>query len=224
MFYRSKIRQTSLALALVAMLLFGGILLPATAPSALAQSESFSMTANGPTYVTPGSNITYELTLKNPTSQVVTDIMVWNPLPVNTTYVSGGAFNAGPNRVEFTLASLAANTTHTFAWVVKVGPGVAIDTVIENKDIEIASFTIGGNSFSQGPFAVGTTVEAPGTLVAVYKDSNGTPFDVVIDGSNLIITAIMRPAILAMIWGQMTYLPCSARQLANRARPRRLAF
>ncbi len=182
MFYRSKIRRISIALALTTVLIFNGILLPATVSVVFAQDSAIDLTASGPSYGTPGSNITYELTLKNPTSQVVTDIMVWNPLPVNTTYVSGGAFNAGPNRVEFTLASLAANTTHTFAWVVKVGPGVAIDTVIENKDIEIASFTIGGNSFSQGPFAVGTTVEAPGTLVAVYKDSNGTPFDVVIDG------------------------------------------
>ena len=31
MFYQSKIRQTSLALTLVAMLLFGGILLPSAA-------------------------------------------------------------------------------------------------------------------------------------------------------------------------------------------------
>ena len=87
MFYRSKIRRISIALALTTVLIFNGILLPATVSVVFAQDSAIDLTASGPSYGTPGSNITYELTLKNPTSQVVTDIMVWNPLPVNTTTV-----------------------------------------------------------------------------------------------------------------------------------------
>ena len=54
MFYRSKIRQTSLALILVAMLLFGGILLPSAAPAAWAQDVDFSIVMTGAAYVTSG--------------------------------------------------------------------------------------------------------------------------------------------------------------------------
>ncbi len=130
-----------------------------------------------------GGNITYELTLKNFTAQPITAITVWNPLPANTTYVSGGTLFAGDNGVAFNLASLAANATQKLILIVKVNNGVALGTVIENKDIVIENFTTSAGSFSRpAETAVGTTVEAPGTLVAVYKNASGTPFDVAVDG------------------------------------------
>ena len=136
-----------------------------------------------PAYVTPGNDITYQLTLANLSNKVITDIGVWNPLPANTTYVSGGGFVAGPPAgIEFALASLAANTTHTFTWVAHVGNGVAIGTVIENKDLEIYQYTIDGTKTDTWTISAGTTVEAPGTLVAVYKNASGRPFDVMVDG------------------------------------------
>ena len=178
MFYRSKIRQTSLALALVAMLLFGGILLPDAAPAALAQGVDFSLLVSGPTYITPGHTITYEFTVKNLRNLAITNLVLHDPLPANTTYISDGTFNAAANRVEFTIASLPVNATQTLTLVVNVGNGIAIGTVIENKNITAFDWTIAGESFGYYPPAgVGTVVEAPGTLAAVYKDTNGTPFD-----------------------------------------------
>ncbi len=182
MSYRSSVVQYSRVLALVA-LLFSGFLWPTSAPTAFAEGETITLTPSGPSYVLAGGNITYELTLKNFTSQPITAITVWNPLPIHTTYVSGGTLFAGENGVAFNLASLAGNATHKFTLVVKVDSGVAIGTVIESKNIEIENFTIGTESYGRSAeTAVGTTVEAAGTLVAVYKDVNGTPFDVTVDG------------------------------------------
>ena len=75
---------------LAVIVIFGSVLLWGAVPAVFAQDQDISLTLRGPSYVTPGSNITYELTLENLQSQPITDITVWNPLPVDTTYVSGG--------------------------------------------------------------------------------------------------------------------------------------
>lgn len=187
MYPKFRVLHTVSALMLAVMLMFGGALLPTSmagaAPTAFAQDQDISLTLSGPGYVTPGSNITYELTLENLTSDAITDIEVFDPLPADTTHVSGGTFNAGQNQVEFSLASLPANGKHTFSLVVNVNSGVAIDTVIENKDASIDFYTVpSGSYYQEAENAVGTVVEAPGTLVAVYKNSSGRAFDVTVDG------------------------------------------
>ncbi len=183
MFHKSRFVLVNIALSLAALLIFTVISMTAAAPAVSAAGETITLMPTGPSYVRAGGNITYELTLKNFMAQPITSITVWNPVPTNTTYVSGGTLFADENGVAFNLASLAANATHKFTLVVKVNNGVAIGTVIANKDIKIESFTIGADSYSRSAeTAVGTTVEAPGTLVAVYKDVNGTPFDVNVDG------------------------------------------
>ncbi len=180
---KSKILQLNIALVLAIIFTVGGLWLPTSVPLTFAQQgETLILRPSGPSYVKPGGNITYELTLTNYQNQPITDITVWNPLPANTTYVSGGTLFQGDNGVAFYLTSLAANSSHTFNLVVKVGSGVAIGTVIENKNVVIESFTTGGNSFSRpAENAVGTTVEAPGTVVAIYKNASGRAFDVTID-------------------------------------------
>ncbi|MCB0130124.1 MAG: DUF11 domain-containing protein, partial [Caldilineaceae bacterium] len=119
-------------LIVLSMLVSSGFL-PSATPVVLAEaSEVFiTLTPNGPTYARAGVNITYEYVLKNFLNEPVTDIVIWNPLPANTTYVSGGTFLADDNGVLFEISSLAAKATTTFTMVVKVNNGVAVGTVIE---------------------------------------------------------------------------------------------
>lgn len=184
MYHKFNLRYTMSGLMLAMMLAFSGLLLPNVARTVFAQEQELSLLISGPSYVTPGSNITYELTIENFTDGEATDILIYNPLPDNTTYVNGGFFDSAENRVEFTLASLAAHTKHTFTLVVNVGSGVAIDTIIENIDALVNNITFFDGSYTDYPSenSVGTTVEAPGTLVAIYKNSNGRAFDVTVDG------------------------------------------
>lgn len=177
MFVKSRIARTSAVLALVALFLFGGILLPKGVPAALAQSPTMSLTVSGPSYVTPGSNINYVLTVKNLTAQAITDIGVFSKLSANATYVSGGTFIPADSGVEFTIANLAANASRTLNLVVNVKNSVVVGGYVEITENQI--FRPAPGAFGNG---IRTTVEAPGTLVAVYKDVNGTPFDVTADG------------------------------------------
>ncbi len=183
MIHKSKLLFVNIALTLVALLIFTVVSLTAATPAVFAAGETITLTPFGPSYVRAGGNITYELTLKNFTAQPITAITVWNPLPANTTYVSGGTLFAGDNGVAFNVSSLAANATQKLILIVKVNNGVALGTVIENKDIVIENFTTSAGSFSRpAETAVGTTVEAPGTQVAIYKNASGTSFDVAVNG------------------------------------------
>jgi hypothetical protein len=177
MYDQSRIARTSSVLVLVALILFGGLPLSKGVPAAFAQSQTMSLTVSGPSYVTPGSNITYRLTVKNLAAQAITNIGVFSKLSANATHVSGGTYIPADSGVEFTVANVAASASQTLTLVVNVANSVALGDFIEITDNQI---------FRPSPSAVGngvrTTVEAPGTLVAVYKDANGTPFDVKVDG------------------------------------------
>ncbi len=178
MFHKSRILQTHIVLALVMNLLFGGILLPESASVAFAQTVPLELSIVGPTYVQPGKTITYALTVKNMTNQVQTNIKFFNDLPENTTYVSGGTLiDDTPQYVEFTVPSLAANASRTLTWVVKVDNGTAVGTVIDNSAFNFIPSSA-GNAYG----GASTLVEAPGTLVAVYKNGSGRAFDVTVDG------------------------------------------
>ena len=182
MFYRSRIRQTSFALTLVAMLLFGGILLPNTAPAVYAQASALILRVGGPTYTQAGQNLTYELTIQNTTSQAYSNVAIYNDLPANITYVSGGALitDNGVPYVQFTLPTLAAKASQTVSWVAKANSGLAVGTIISNDSFGLIESTPAASLEAYpGP---NTKVETPGTLVAVYKNANGTPFNVAVHG------------------------------------------
>ncbi len=179
MFHKFRLPQITIALALVAMLLFGGIVLPQTAPTVYAQTKPLELRITGPTYVQAGNNITYELTVKNTSNQAQTNITFYNDLPAATTYVSGGTLVVDTvNYVTFTLPNLAANASQTVTWVAKADSGLAEGAVITNDSFNFFDENI-GSSFL--PDAI-TGVELPGTLVAVYKNRAGRPFDVTVDG------------------------------------------
>ncbi len=169
-------------LALLVVLVFGAALPPQAAPTALAQDIPIDLYVNGSKYVNPGGNITYLAEVHSLTEQELTDIVIYYPIPANTTYVSGGTFNAGQQRAEFTLASLPAHQMHSFTLTVKVGSGVAPNTYIESTGV-LMDYVVGGEGYGLGPFqGVVTRVEAVGTEVAHYTNAAGNGFAVTIDG------------------------------------------
>lgn len=185
MLRRSKIYPLINSL-LLALLLTAGSLAPFApqfVPAAQAETEASDLVLRlvGPSYVVAGQNITYEVIVQNISSQTFTDLVLYNDVPVNTTYVSGGTFlDDGTKYVEFTLASLAAHTTHRFTWVTKANSGLAVGTRIDNTSFGFISTNPGATITTYGP--VGTLIEAPGTLVAVYRNGANTPFNVNIHG------------------------------------------
>ena len=183
MFYKSRLFPTNIAIALMTILICGGLLLPQLASVALAQIPAISLTVAAPTYVTPDNDITYVLTLKNLTNKPITEIGVFSVIPTNATYVSGGTFLEGDNGVEFAVASLAANASKTLTLVVNVASDVAVGTNIDNDNNQIYQYTVDGDADGPTIFAdaVRTVVEAPSTIVAMYKNADGRAFDVKID-------------------------------------------
>ena len=184
MFHRSRNLPVKLALTLVLALLLNSVLLtaPNLAPAVQADTFDYILSAAGPSLVQPAQNLTYTLKVQNKSTTTFTNIVFYNDLPANTTYVSGGTLitDSGPAYVQFTLPTLAANATQTVSWVAKANSNVAVGEFIVNGSFGFFASTPAGNSGVQGP--VNTKVEAPGTLVAVYRNSAGTPFDVTIHG------------------------------------------
>lgn len=186
MFYKSRRLPTKFALSLVLTLMLNSIALLAPQVTPAVQAETSNETAltvrvTGPSYGQAGQPLTYEVTIENLTSQTYTDLVFYNDVPANTTYVSGGALlDDGTQYVEFTLASLAPHASHTVSWVARANSGLAVGTRIDNTGFGIIQSNPGATVGVYGP--VGTLVEAPGTLVAIYRNHNGTPFDVNVHG------------------------------------------
>ncbi len=183
MFYKSRKLSTHFALSLMVVLILNSIALfaPPT-PAVYAQAADLTIGVAGPGYVQAGQTLTYKVTIENLTSQTYTDLVFYNDVPANTTYVSGGTLlNDGTEYVQFTLASLAPHAKHTVSWVARANNGLAVGTLIGNTSFGFipanpADATVG----SYDP--IGTLVEAPGTLAAIYKNARGTPFDVTVHG------------------------------------------
>lgn len=181
MIHKSRRLPTQFALSLVVMLILNSIPpFALSAPAVHAQSGELLLQVMGPGYVQAGQTLTYEVIIQNSTTQTYTDLAFYNDVPANTTYVSGGAFNTGANRIEFTLASLAPNTTHKVSWVARANNGLAVGTLIENASFAFTQFNPCCSYSRTGP--VGTVVEAPGTLVAIYRNTNNLPFNVAVHG------------------------------------------
>ena len=150
------------------------------------------------------SSITYEITVKNLRNLVIINLFA---RPTASQY---NLFNAAENRVEFTVASLPANVTQTLTLVVNVGNGITIGPVIENKNITAFDWTIDGGSFGYyPPSGVGTVVQAPSTLVAVYEDEGieAEEFNITMnlifpDGDTHVYTdtVLQNPSIIVSSW------------------------
>jgi uncharacterized repeat protein (TIGR01451 family) len=105
--------------------------------------------AASPNPVNAGSNITYTQTLTNngPATAGGTVVVLFDQVPTGTTYVSQtgpagwtcGAYNAP--YYTCSIASLAANASATFTFVVNVNPGTAPGTTITGTDLTSAAPT-----------------------------------------------------------------------------------
>ena len=176
MSYIRRFLRLGSALLLVALfMIITSIVLPEPVQVAHAQNndaDQIDLTIFGPAYVTAGSNITYQLTVKSKSNNTLSNIFVENTVPTNATYVSGGTLNG--SKVEFTIDSLGAGASRTLSFIVKVANSAAVGTVIENQEMTLRVGGPYGAGFSLSGMV--TKVETPGEIVAIYK-SNGRSFD-----------------------------------------------
>lgn len=171
-------------LIVVLALLMGTVLLPNQASVALAQDNDLFISISGPSRIAPGGNITYAFTVENLREAEIREFSFFSKIPANTTHVSGGTHDTNANHAVFSLASLPANKTESFSLVVKVGNSVAngTDILLDWQDIEATDWLVDDASGEYGRSdGVHTTVEAPGTVVAMLN-RNGKNFDVTVDG------------------------------------------
>ncbi|MDR1463848.1 MAG: DUF11 domain-containing protein [Oscillospiraceae bacterium] len=82
--------------------------------------------------VTPNSEIAYTLTVRNPGTAPVNNILVSDPVPAGTSYVSGSGGILSGGNVTFQIAQLAGNETRTLTFKVKVDSAAATGAVILN--------------------------------------------------------------------------------------------
>ncbi len=118
-----------------------------TPPTCLANVE---ISASAPAQVTKGEQMTYTLTVQNLGGVAASNIIVTDPIPAGTSYVSNSASNSGSvvgGVVTFPPFNLAAGQTTTRTFSVTVNPAGSGSTLQFSDDMEdgITAWT-----FSQG--------------------------------------------------------------------------
>ena len=148
----------------------------ATVVTSVSTSADVSITKSGPPNASPGSNATYNITVTNVGPSNAQAVVMTDPLPAGTTFVSelqntGPAFvcvnpAVGANgTVSCSIATLAAGATATFTIVAKLSGSAAVGSVISNT-AAVASAT-GDPTPANGSSNAGTVVGLPGGLQPV---------------------------------------------------------
>ncbi len=183
MFHRSRIIQGSASLVLTMLFILGSFVPFAPLGVSTVYAET-NITADteivlrltGPSYVQADETLSYELTVQNLSGTAFTGLVLFDNVPTNAIYESGGHHNIAENRVEFTLPSLAAHAKHTFSWVARAKSDLAVGNYVVNDVFRLLQSNPAAGYGWYGP--VNTLVEAPGALFAIYKNTSGIPFDV----------------------------------------------
>ncbi len=88
-----------------------------------------------PDPVRAGLNIVYTLQVENTGAIALTEVLLIDPIPVGTTFVSadnGGVLSAGNRQVNWTIGSLAVGEKKTFTLTVQTGKELTDGALIEN--------------------------------------------------------------------------------------------
>lgn len=92
--------------------------------------------------ISAGQQITYTFTIQNNGDEKLTNLVLKDTLPANTSYVSctnADSCSLNGNEVTWTLASLGVNNSHSATLVVKVNAGVANGAVIRNDTYSVST-------------------------------------------------------------------------------------
>jgi len=109
-----------------------------TVNTTVTQVADLSVTKSGPATVTAGTNATYNIGLSNAGPSFASAVVLNDPLPANTTFVSltqtsGPAFSCTTGTtINCTIASLAPGASATFDVVVAVAPAAPNASTISN--------------------------------------------------------------------------------------------
>ncbi|MFC5849779.1 SdrD B-like domain-containing protein [Deinococcus petrolearius] len=81
-------------------------------------ASSVGLSKSGPAFARPGATIGYTLTVKNSSVTAARGVVLTDSLPAGVTYVGStpaGTYDAATQKVTWTVGSLGANTTQTYA-------------------------------------------------------------------------------------------------------------
>lgn len=165
----------------------------ATDVDTIASEADIAVTASGPVKAVAGRDLTYTLRVRNPGPSTAADVVLSDPLPAGTTFVSQTQTSGPPltlantaTSISDTIASLAPGEMAEISLVVNVGSDVTGGTVLTN--------TASASTSSADPAAANNAAEVSTTVVSVLPPVVAKAFapDTVpfIDGlSTLTITA-----------------------------------
>jgi uncharacterized repeat protein (TIGR01451 family) len=142
----------------------------ATSTATISASADVEVTKNGPSTVRPDTDVTYNVTVSNDGPADAADVTLTDVLPPNTTFVSatqtsGPTFNCTrppvgtTGTITCTIATLPANATATFDFVVHVNPQ-ASGSIENTATVTSPSDPTPGNNAGTTAAAV-TVVQVP---------------------------------------------------------------
>jgi uncharacterized repeat protein (TIGR01451 family) len=169
-----------------------------------------SITKSGPPAVTAGNDITYTISVPNAGPSNASNVVVSDPLPANTTFVSAnytsgpaGSCTPGGGSATCTVPTLPVGATTVFTYVFHVSPSATNGTIIMNTATVSATTSDpnGGNNSSSTNATVAPTADlvvtknAPATVVSgtqmtytVSLTNNGPS-----DAANVVLTDTLPP-------------------------------
>ena len=106
-----------------------------------------------PSPVQSGQDLTYTLTVNNSGALQLSDLVLTDTLPLNTTYAScsgADSCSLSGSTLTWNLASLDAGLTHSMILVVHVNAGLPMGTLLSNTAYSVTT--------GQGVSASGTTI------------------------------------------------------------------
>ncbi|HJQ35682.1 MAG TPA: IPTL-CTERM sorting domain-containing protein [Thermoanaerobaculia bacterium] len=184
-----------------------------SATTPITPSANVSIVKSGPPAVTAGTNITYTISVSNAGPSDATNVVISDPAPANTTFVSA-TYTSGPagSCTPCTVPTLPVGATTVFTYVFAVSPSTPNGTVITNIATVSAATSDpdGSNNSSSTSATVAPTADlavtktGPATVVSgthmtynVSLTNNGPS-----DAANVVLTDPLPPNTLVVSTNQ----------------------